>query len=94
MLQRTVVVGSTSGLHARPAAVFVKAASAQATPVRLRVGERPSVDARSILAVLAQRVRQGTEVTLEADGENAGAALDALAALLARNLDEEAGPDA
>lgn len=94
MPQRTVVVGSASGLHARPAALFVKAAAAQAMPVRLRVGERPSVDARSILAVLAQRVTQGTEVTLEAEGENAGAALDALARLLARNLDEEVGQDA
>jgi phosphocarrier protein HPr len=91
MPQRTVIVGSASGLHARPAALFVKAASEQAAPVRLRVGERPSVDARSILAVLAQRVKQGTEVTLEADGENADAALDTLAGLLARNLDEEAG---
>ena len=89
MPQRTVVVGSTSGLHARPAALFVKAATAQATPVRLRVGERESVDARSILGVLALRVKQGTEVTLEADGENAEAALDVLAGLLARNLDEE-----
>jgi phosphocarrier protein HPr len=94
MPQRTVIVGSASGLHARPAALFVKAASEQAALVRLRVGERPSVDARSILAVLAQRVKQGTEVTLEADGENADAALDTLAGLLARNLDEEAGQHA
>jgi phosphotransferase system HPr-like phosphotransfer protein len=62
------------------------------------VGDRAPVDARSILAVLAQKVRQGTEVTLETDAEGPGAeaALDALAALLARNLDEqeEAGSDA
>ena len=89
MAQRTVVVASTSGLHARPAALFVKAAAGTPVPVRLRVGERPSVDARSILAVLAQKVRQGPEVILEADGEGAEAALDALAALLARDLDAE-----
>jgi phosphotransferase system HPr (HPr) family protein len=94
MAQRTVVVGSTSGLHARPAAVFVKAAAAQAVPVRLRVGERPPVDARSILAVLAQKVKQGTEVTLEAEGDGADGALEELAALLARNLDEEGEGDA
>lgn len=89
MPQRTVVVGSTSGLHARPAALFVKAAAAQATPVRLRVGERPPVDTRSIIAVLAQRVRYGTEVVLEADGAGAETALETLAGLLARNLDEQ-----
>jgi len=92
MPERTVVVASASGLHARPAALFVKAAKAQAATVRLRVGDRPAVDARSILAVLAQRVKQGTEVTLQAEGEGAEAALDELADLLARDLDaEEAG---
>lgn len=94
MAQRTVVVGSTSGLHARPASLFVKAAAQQGAVVRLRVGDRPAVDARSILAVLAQRVKQGTEVTLEAEGDGAEAALDALAALLARNLDEESAEHA
>lgn len=93
MPRRTVTVGSTSGLHARPASLFVKAAAAQPVPIRLRVGDRPPVDARSILAVLAQRVKQGTEVTLEADGDGADAALDTLVELLARNLDEEVAAD-
>jgi phosphotransferase system HPr (HPr) family protein len=89
MAQRTVVVGSTSGLHARPAALLVKAAGEQPATVRLRVGDRPPIDTRSILAVLAQRVKQGTEVTLEAEGEGAEQAVAALAELIARNLDEE-----
>ena len=89
MPERTVVVASTSGLHARPAALFVKAAAALPTAVRLRVGEGKAVDASSILGILALRVTFGTEVTLEADGDSAGQALDALADLLARNLDDE-----
>ncbi|GAA1996800.1 HPr family phosphocarrier protein [Catenulispora subtropica] len=89
MPERTVTVGSRSGLHARSAKLFVRAASAQPVPVRLRVGDRPAVDARSILAVLTQRVKQGTEVTLEADGEGAEQVLAALAELLGRDLDEE-----
>ena len=89
MPERTVVVGSTSGLHARPAALFVKAANAQHTKVRLRVGSGPAVDARSILGILALRVTQGTEVTLEADGDEAAQALDELGGLLEQNLDEE-----
>jgi phosphocarrier protein HPr len=89
MLERTVVVASTSGLHARPAAMFVKAAAAQPTVVRLRVGDGKTVDTRSILAILALRVTHGTEVTLSAEGESAEVALDALVDLLARDLDEE-----
>lgn len=113
MPERTVTVASRSGLHARPAALFVKAAAAQPVPVKLRVGDGPAADARSILAVLALRVEHGATVTLIAPDEgaeganadgSAGAdavagtgtvaaaeqALDALADLLARDLD--AGP--
>ncbi|WP_194897820.1 HPr family phosphocarrier protein [Catenulispora pinisilvae] len=89
MVERTVVVGSTSGLHARPAKLLVTAAKEQPATVRLRIGDRPAIDARSILAVLAAGVKQGTEVTLEADGDGAEAAVAVLADLIARNLDEE-----
>jgi len=88
--QRTVAIGSDSGLHARPAAVFVKAAAAAAVPVTIRVGDGKPVPARSMLSVLSLGARKGTEVTLEAEGEDAARAVDELAALLARNLDVEA----
>ncbi len=50
MPERTAVVASTVGLHARPAAVFVKAAGEQPAKVRMRKGEGEPVDAASILA--------------------------------------------
>lgn len=92
MPERTVTVASSSGLHARPAALFVKAAAAQPVPVKLRIGDGPTADARSILAVLALRVEHGAAVTLSATADDpaaADAALDALAGLLARDLDAE-----
>jgi phosphocarrier protein HPr len=89
MPERTVIVGSSSGLHARPASLFVKAAAGQPVPVRIRVGDGPSADSRSILAVLALRVTHGTEVTLQAEGAGADEALENLVGLLARDLDEE-----
>jgi phosphocarrier protein HPr len=87
--QRTVVIGSDSGLHARPAALFVKAAAAAPVPVTIRVGDGKAVPARSMLSVLSLGARKGAEVTLEADGDGAGAALDELAALLEKNLDQD-----
>ena len=92
MEQRTVTVGSASGLHARPAALFVKAAVAAPAPVKIRVGDGRAVDARSMLSVLSLGAKQGTVVTLEADGHQAGRAVDELAALLARDLDAEPDP--
>ncbi|HZB51169.1 MAG TPA: HPr family phosphocarrier protein [Mycobacteriales bacterium] len=91
MEQRTVTVAAASGLHARPAALFVKAATAAPARVTIRVGDGRAVDARSMLSVLSLGAKQGTEVTLEADGEHAVAAVDELAALLATDLD--AAPD-
>lgn len=90
MPSRTVIVGSASGLHARPAALFVAAAGAQPVPVTIRTAAKAAVPARSMLSVLSLGAKCGTEVTIEADGDGADAALDELAALLARDLDAEA----
>jgi phosphocarrier protein HPr len=93
MTQHTVVIGSRSGLHARPAALFVKAAASQ--PVRVtiaREGQAP-VDARSLLSVLALGARQGDAVTLAADGDGAESAVAELADLLVRDLDATGAPD-
>jgi phosphotransferase system HPr (HPr) family protein len=66
-------------LHARPAATFVKTALRFRS--RVMVGSDGKVaDAKSILAVLGLGARGGTVLKLSAEGEDAPAALDALAA--------------
>ncbi|WP_373696059.1 HPr family phosphocarrier protein [Actinomycetospora aurantiaca] len=89
MIERTVVVATEIGLHARPAAVFCKAAAAQPARVTLATGDGDTADARSMLAVLGLGVRGGQEVTLTADPDITGAqaSVDALAELLATDLD-------
>jgi phosphotransferase system HPr (HPr) family protein len=87
MPARDVVVGSRIGLHGRPAAIVVKTAQQQQVTVRISTGEKPPVDARSIIAVLALGAHGGDTVTIEADGDGADAALDALAEVLAKDLD-------
>jgi phosphocarrier protein HPr len=87
--ERRVQVGSSGGLHARPAAVFVRAAAAH--PHRITIG-RPGGDpvvASSILSVLGLHVASGEEVILTAEDEVAVEALDELSALLVRDLDRE-----
>lgn len=54
------------GLHARPAARFVKSMAELGVPVTVRKGERKA-DARSILEVLGLGVDQGDDFTVEAD---------------------------
>jgi len=95
MVQRVVAVGSASGLHARPARLFVKAAAALPADVTVSVeGKRPA-KAASMLGVLALGAVQGTEVTLSAgDGAAGRAAVDRLAELLAADLDAVDDDDA
>lgn len=93
MAARKAIVGSAQGLHARSAAIFVKAAERQPVPVLIGVGDRPPVQAASILAVLSLGAAHGTEVTLHAEGEEAPRALTELADLLARDLDAEEQAD-
>ena len=77
-----VVLPSTVALHARPAANFVKTAMRFRSKVTVGVNGR-SADAKSILAVLALGATGGTRLHLSAEGEDAPAALDALAACVA-----------
>ena len=89
MPTRVVTIGSRTGLHARPAALFVAAATALPLPVTIAKGDGPTRNARSILAVLSLGAAQGDEVHLSAEGDGADACLDELASLLARDLDVE-----
>lgn len=88
MPTRTTTIAAASGLHARPAAMFVQAASKSGLPVTIgRPGETP-VDARSILSVMGLGAKFGETIELTAEGDNADAVLDTLIANL--NSDPEA----
>lgn len=82
MAELRLTVIDPSGLHARPAARFVQAASRFASRIVIRQDGREA-DAKSLIALLGLTIRPSTEITLSADGSDADAALAALAAELA-----------
>lgn len=87
MAQRVVFLGSRSGLHARPAATFSKAAAQAAVPVTLATHGRGPVAASSLLGILTLGVQFGEQVTLTAEGDGAESVLDHLAEMLSSELD-------
>ena len=87
MVERTVQIGSTHGLHARPAKLFTKAAAAAGSPVTLQKGDGKPVNAASILGVISLGINHGDSVTLTTDGDNADTVLDGLVELLLTNHD-------
>lgn len=88
MAERRVTVGWPEGLHARPASIFVRAATATGVPVTVAKAGGTPVKATSMLAVLGLGVRGGEEIVLASDAEDADAALDRLAKLVAEGLGE------
>ena len=87
MAERRVVVGSTVGLHARPAALFVQAAAKAPVGVTIAKDGGDPVPANSILSVIGLDVRGGDTVVLAADGDGAEAALEELAVVVETNHD-------
>lgn len=86
MPERSVVVASAHGLHARPAALFTQAAAKAGVPVTVAKGGR-GVNAASILGVISLGVEHGDEVVIAVEGEGADAVLDELTALLTTDHD-------
>jgi phosphocarrier protein len=81
------------GLHARPAAEFVRCALKFRSEIVLRRGE-DRFSAASILEVLSANLDFGSRVILEAIGPDAQDALDELEKLLREFRDEEQGKTA
>lgn len=83
MAERRVIVEAQDGLHARPAAEFVRAASQ--APMEITVGRfmGEPVNAKSILAVLGLDARYGEHLRLRAEGDGAEEVLETLAELIA-----------
>ncbi|MFT7837838.1 HPr family phosphocarrier protein [Saccharothrix sp. BKS2] len=87
-----VTIGSSVGLHARPAKLLVEAARKQGGKVRIGRSEDALVDAASILAVMSLGVKGGEEVLLTVEGDQADTALAELSELL--STDHDAAPTA
>ena len=69
-MERTITVGSKSGLHARPASVFVQKAKEFQSKITLSKNEK-TVNAKSILSLLSLGAEQGDQLVLKASGDDA-----------------------
>lgn len=83
--ERRVTVINELGLHARPAAEFVKLASRFESDIRL-AKDGDAVNGKSIMGVMTLAAECGAELTLRADGSDAEAAVTALEELVANEF--------
>ncbi|WP_126426784.1 HPr family phosphocarrier protein [Brevibacillus marinus] len=87
-MEKQVTIQNKSGLHARPAAEFVKTASRFAAEISL-VKDEKVVNAKSVIGVMSLAAAKGTTLTIRAEGPDAAEALDTLVKLIESRFGEE-----
>lgn len=88
MIKRKFVLKNKTGLHARPAAIFVQTSNNFKSSINVYCNER-KVDAKSILSVLTLGAEMGMEIVIEINGSDETEALKALAKLIENKFGEE-----
>lgn len=88
MIEQQIEIVNSLGLHARPAADFVKLASKFHADVWVSKGEL-EVNAKSIMGVLTLAAECGATLTVRADGVDAEDAVEALVELVSNGFGEE-----
>ena len=81
MVEKETVVGPEAGLHARPAAVFVKKAKGFDSDITV-VKDGREANAKSTLKIMTLGAKKDDKILIRAEGEDAGAAVDALVELI------------
>jgi phosphocarrier protein FPr len=93
MKQLDMIIQNPTGLHARPAAVFVNAAKQFQADIRVQHGPKKA-NAKSVISVLTLGVERGGQICISADGPDEEEALAVLKAAVESGLgDELSGPN-
>jgi len=81
LLEKTVVVGGKEGLHARPAAAFVKAASKFRCKIALNHNGR-AINAKSTIDMMMSAASEGDLIIIRTDGDDEETAMRELSILI------------
>ena len=88
LISRTYLIKNKFGLHARPSASFVQTASRFRSEIQVEK-DGQLADGRSIMDLMMLAAAQGAYITVNAKGEDALEALEALGALIEGQFGEE-----
>ena len=88
MTQKTITIENKTGIHARPASIFVQTATKFKSKIQLQAKGK-TIDAKSILMIMSMGLVKGTEVTIIADGPDEAEAVKAQKDLIDSKFGEE-----
>lgn len=86
-MEKQVKILNETGLHARPAAIFVKTASQFKSEINIEK-ESTSLNAKSIMNILGLGLRKGDEIKITAYGTDEKEAIEALVNLIESKFGE------
>ncbi len=88
MIEKTVDVKVESGVHARPAAMFVKLANKFPCEIQVSKG-KTEINGKSIMGLMMLAITRGTTITIKAEGSKEEEAVESLVQLVQGNFDRE-----
>lgn len=89
LVKKEVIVKNKTGLHARPAAIFVQIANKYESEITILKDDQ-KVNGKSIMGILMLAAEKGSKIVIEADGSDAEEAVNELSGVLANDIEAEA----
>lgn len=87
MIIKEIIIKNESGLHARPAALFVKQANKYKSSVHIEVGGK-KINGKSMISVLSGGIKKGRKINLIIEGEDEDIAEQEFLSLIESNFGE------
>lgn len=87
MIKQDVILQNETGLHARPASLFVKEASRFESNI-LVIKDGKEYNAKSIMGILSMGAGKDATITIQAEGVDEKEAVDSLVKLVNDNFNE------
>jgi catabolite repression HPr-like protein len=86
LVKKEVIVKNKTGLHARPAALFVQLANKYESEITI-IKDDQKVNGKSIMGILMLAAEKGAKIIIEADGTDAEEAINDLSGVLSRDIE-------
>jgi phosphocarrier protein HPr len=87
MKEKETIIKNETGLHARPASLFVKKASEYKSDIKVFANDK-EVNAKSIMSIMSLGATKGTKVIIRAKGEDEEKAVDELIEYIEKEMTE------
>ncbi len=87
MFKQEVTIKNDTGLHARPASLFVMEASKFASDIKV-IKNGKEYNAKSIIGILSMGAKKGDNILIQAEGNDSMEAIEAIVKLVNDNFNE------